>query len=365
MAYRGGYGSYYNGRAGGDVDPLAAAIGSFAGGWKESADRRRAAEAQAFEQAQAVEAQNRANEAQRLARAQFDEQKRQAVAEELRRGVERQDRLNEQKRAEEIQKGQSLMDAGFVQMPNLVTGGMTMMRGPSKAEREDASYVRRQTEIAKLLQGQKDEGELRDLRGAAAAVGIKGAETMTVGELRQRVKMADEARENAARMRELGARGAGGASQVRVTEGERTGAALYDFAKPAYDRLTQRFKSDPDGVSFMDKLGESLKGDWRPDALGNVLQSDEGQQTFDDLAAIVLASQYAMSGKAVTEGEARKLARSLVPQIGDKPGRRQQKMQEITTRLRVVERSAGRALANPNAPVVPQSAMDALDLIGR
>jgi len=131
-----------------------------------------------------------------------------------------------------------------------------------------------------------------------------------------------------------------GAGTGRVTEGQRTAAAQYEMMKPAYDRLKQRFEAGWN-PSTMDKIGETIKAGVMPDFLGNFLQSDEGQQMYDDLTAIILSSQYALSGKAVTEPEARKLARGLMPQIGDKPERAAQKKSEIATRLRVVMAAGG------------------------
>lgn len=369
MAYRGGYGSYFNGRSsGGDVDPLAAAIGAFSGGWKESNDRRRAVEAQAFEQAQSVEAQNRANEAQRLNREQFEEQKRQAVADELRRGVERQDRLNEQRRAEAIAKGQSLMDAGFVQMPNLATGGLTLMRGPSKSEREDATYIRRQTEVAKLLQGQKDEGDIRDLRGAAAAVGIKGAETMSAGELRQRVKMADEARENAARMREIGARSGPTSSGRAVPSSVATSLGAYDaIARAAGDAVSSMKTATDAGVNVtgpgMGLVAGVLEKFKRADTRGT-----SARGALANVASEVMKQR---SGGAITPQEFERLE-PFLPSKFDDEATAQQKLNDLAAHMQRVADSQMGALEDAGYDTSrfrtrwgrKGSALDELDTLG-
>ncbi len=133
-----------------------------------------------------------------------------------------------------------------------------------------------------------------------------------------------------------------GGGAGRTTVQQRTAAAQYELAKPAHERLTARF-NEGWRPSSRDKLGEELKKGFMPDLIGNVVQSDEGQQMYDDLVALVLASQYALSGKAVTDVEARRLARGLMPQLGDKPERASEKRGEIDTRLRVVMASGGAA----------------------
>lgn len=141
-----------------------------------------------------------------------------------------------------------------------------------------------------------------------------------------------------------------------VTQEERRNASLYEFAAPAAERALTRY-SQGKSPSTRDRIGESMKGNWSPDWLGNIVQSDEGQQMYDDLTQIVLATQYALSGKAVTEGEARKLARGLMPQVGDKPGRAAAKIEEINARMRVLRSSAGRAM-DPNAPEMEPTSVD-------
>jgi hypothetical protein len=141
-----------------------------------------------------------------------------------------------------------------------------------------------------------------------------------------------------------------------VTQEERRNASLFQFAEPSSQRALDRY-SQGKSPSLKDRIGESMKGSWSPDWLGNMIQSDEGQMMYDDLTQIVLATQYVLSGKAVTENEARKLARGLMPQVGDKPERAAQKVQEIKNRMRVLRNSAGRAM-DPNAPAMEPTSVD-------
>jgi hypothetical protein len=135
-------------------------------------------------------------------------------------------------------------------------------------------------------------------------------------------------------------RAGSGGGPGRVTVQQREAMARYELAKPSYDRLKKRY-DEGWYPSTTDRLAEGFRGDWRPDWIANIIESDEGQQAYDDLTNLVLATQYTLSGKAVTENEARRLARDLIPQAGDKPDRQEQKKANIDTRLRVIMSAAG------------------------
>ncbi len=85
-----------------------------------------------------------------------------------------------------------------------------------------------------------------------------------------------------------------------------------------------------------DRIAERL-----PDWMGNTFLSGEGQKLYSDLTKLVMASQYALSGKAVTEAEARRIARALVITPGDKPEMTQYKKEEIQKRLSILANNAG------------------------
>ncbi len=178
---------------------------------------------------------------------------------------------------------------------------------------------------------------------------------------KEQFNIADDNRRLQQTLQAIGARSAVDAQQQRapavVTQGERQGTALYQFAEPAAQRVLKRYANGFE-ASGTDKFAEAGKA-MGPDMLFNWMQSDEGQQMYDDLTSVVLATQYGLSGKAVTEAEARRLARNLMPAVGDKPGRRAQKILEVNNRMRILRTMAGRGV-DPNAPTTLPETMDDL-----
>lgn len=178
---------------------------------------------------------------------------------------------------------------------------------------------------------------------------------------KEQLGIADDNRRLQQTLQAIGARSAVDAQQQRapavVTQGERQGTALYQFAEPAAQRVLKRYANGFE-ASGTDKFAEAGKA-MGPDMLFNWMQSDEGQQMYDDLTSVVLATQYGLSGKAVTEAEARRLARNLMPAVGDKPGRRAQKILEVNNRMRILRTMAGRGV-DPNAPTTLPETMDDL-----
>lgn len=403
---RGGYGAYYGGGSGDGDDPLTSAIGGVLSGFGVAMDWRRE---QRKDARQALLDEEERKERARLA-------ERQRVADAL---AERQIALQEREAADRQAAANreawgGMMDRGLMVAPTVVGGALapSLQRIPSKEERASKARVAEALALAEATNTFQAGVTRRENVGAAKAYNIRGADTMDDGQLAEALRIARrraEERPSASTPAQLitGADGRtywadprtrsltpamingqpfseAASGGPKITAAEREGAAQYQFALPAYERLQRRlYEIDPTtgkpaldangqpkprakaGVTGMDKTGEALKGNWSPDWLGNLLQSDEGQQTFDDLASLVLATQYALSGKAVTMEEARKLARGLVPALGDKPGRAAQKRAEIENRMRVLRVRAGNALRFPQGEGVPDDPLAMLDAMGR
>lgn len=242
-------------------------------------------------------------------------------------------------------------------------------------ERLNEAFRRDQLEARRLQQEEIQafrEAQLGQQREQAEASRVSAMERLRL-QMEERERAAQQQREfmanqnalnrdNQRALREMmGAQQAARGSASKpptVTQGERQATALYQFAEPAAERMLDRY-DEGKAPSTWDRFMESFRGPLRPDFVANWFQSDEGQQIYDDLTSIILSTQYAMSGKAVTENEARRLARGLLPQPGDKPGRAAQKRGEIENRMRVLRTMAGRGL-NPDAPEVEPETMDDL-----
>ena len=356
----GGYGQSYGGGYGAEADPLAAAIlGALGMGLQtfdmvrgirqERADRR--AEA-AREQAEA----ERRTMLDERDNARYQEQRSDAILAEAR--ADRRDRERE-KRTTDRENANYLRNRGISVIPNGM-GGTTYTKvaqtddelAAAVADRQAVERLRQQAKALGIPDAaQMTRGELEILTSAALAQRKSDAE---LSDFKRRAQYEDAlARGRAA---EAAAMRPSGAAPV-ITQGERQGTALYQFAEPAAKRVMERYANGFE-ASGTDKFAEAGKS-MGPDLLFNWMQSDDGQQMYDDLTSVVLATQYGLSGKAVTEHEARRLARNLMPAVGDKPGRRAQKMMEVNNRMRILSTMAGRGV-DPKAPAaLPETSDDA------
>jgi hypothetical protein len=137
---------------------------------------------------------------------------------------------------------------------------------------------------------------------------------------------------------------AGAAGNKPPTAGERQANALLEFGRQGAQGTADRY-----GSGFTpgtrDQIAEQL-----PPAIGNLLMSGEAQQLYADTEKLVMASQYLLSGKAVTKVEAKKIARGLVIQPGDSPETMAYKKGEVQKRLDILAQAAGKPSPQLNAP---------------
>lgn len=127
----------------------------------------------------------------------------------------------------------------------------------------------------------------------------------------------------------------GAASNKPKSATQRQADAQLDLGKQGAESAASRYR-EGFTPSTADRLAEAM-----PDWIGNWAMSDDSQQLYSDLTKLVMASQYALSGKAVTETEARRLARELVIKPGDKPGMIESKKQALQKRLDILAKNAG------------------------
>lgn len=125
------------------------------------------------------------------------------------------------------------------------------------------------------------------------------------------------------------------ASTKAPTAGERQAQALLEFGTQGAQGAAAKYRS---GFSpnMMDQIAEQL-----PPAVGNVLMSGDAQELYADTEKLVMASQYLLSGKAVTKVEAKKIARGLVIQPGDTEETKAYKRAQIQQRLDILAKAAG------------------------
>jgi hypothetical protein len=373
MPFRGGYGTYWRGASGDGADPLASAISGFKGGWDEAGDRRRADQARAAEEERVRAAEARAQQAQQLDRERFEEERRQAVADELRLSVTRQDALRREQEAKNEKRGQLLLDAGFIAMPSLMGGPPSFVRGPSKAEREDASAVNRQVAVAKALQGVTSGQQLEEMRGAAKALGIAGAETMTLGELRQRVKLAEDEREY---KQALGLRSVpvgGGSAGRGVPASAATNIGAYQNILAAADAAATAFKTAEDaGLNISGPIRgrvASVLQDWGIEKID--ARETTARSMLSNIASEIMKQR---SGGAITPQEFERL-QPFLPSKNDTEDLARQKLADLRMYLRSQLDTSLNALEdggynvqnfrNRAAGAGKGSAMDELDGIGR
>lgn len=130
------------------------------------------------------------------------------------------------------------------------------------------------------------------------------------------------------------------------TQAERTAAGLYEIGTNAIRTLETL--EPPDQVQrFLGQAREKFSGEGENlKAAGlSFLQSSNTQQFYDASTELAMAAQYALSGKAVTREEGRKLAERIIPAPGEGANAVQQKLARRQEWIAAIKRMGGRAVA--------------------
>lgn len=90
-----------------------------------------------------------------------------------------------------------------------------------------------------------------------------------------------------------------------------------------------------------------------PGILGNWLTSPEYQVALDSVTQIVQMQTYALTGAAATESEARRIAITMLPGIGDTPERIDAKRERIYAAIDIMRNAAGAAATGQPAAMPP------------
>ena len=125
-----------------------------------------------------------------------------------------------------------------------------------------------------------------------------------------------------------------GATNIRISEGERRNAGLASVARPQLAIVEQVW---PSLGNLVDQAADAVPG------AGNFLVSEEYQRGRNSVRSIVASYLYSVSGATATDEEIDRQTSLLMPQPGDQPAVIKDKLDAIRERVRAIEMSGGSA----------------------
>ena len=120
-----------------------------------------------------------------------------------------------------------------------------------------------------------------------------------------------------------------------------------------YQNAARELPIIEDTYASLSNLGDQA-ANLLPGLIGNFVASPDYQRALSAMTQIVQMQTYALTGAAATESEASRIARTLIPAIGDGPGVLADKYQRVHDAIDYMRQAAGAAippdLASPSGP---------------